>query len=125
MDLNVDGHITAKSKSFLIKHPLEDNFALKYGSLEGPEHGVYYRGKLENETKIILPNYWKYLIDEQTITVNLTPFGSSQNLYVKNISSSEITIGNANLLKNTANCFYIVFAERKDIKKLITEYPIS
>jgi len=65
------------------------------------------------------------LIDEQTITVNLTPFGSSQNLYVKNISSSEITIGNANLLKNTANCFYVVFAERKDIKKLITEYPIS
>jgi len=35
---------------------------LRYGSLEGPENGVYVRGKA-NQTTIELPDYWTGLVD--------------------------------------------------------------
>ena len=33
-----------------------------------------------------------------------------------------VTVGNDNLLSNGVNCFYTVWAERKDVDKLIVEY---
>ena len=50
-----------------------------------PELGVYYRGRLEANNVIELPDYWKGLVDAETITVNLTPHGSYQELFVKKI----------------------------------------
>jgi hypothetical protein len=38
------GALTAASKSFDIPHPTKEGFRLRYGVLEGPEHGVYFRG---------------------------------------------------------------------------------
>ena len=70
----------ATSKSFLIDHPTKEGYSLRYGSLEGPEYGVYIRGKLENGKTIELPDYWLKLVDSNTITVQLTPIGSHQNL---------------------------------------------
>ena len=48
---------------------------LRHGSLEGPENGVYIRGRLKDNNTIELPDYWTGLVDEKTITVNLTPIG--------------------------------------------------
>ena len=60
-------------KSFIIDHPLDNQKYLIHTCLEGPEVGVYYRGKSEitdNESvKINMPNYvsgWAY---DFTVTV--------------------------------------------------------
>jgi hypothetical protein len=92
---------------------------LQYGVLEGPEHSVYVRGRLTNTKQIVLPDYWYALIHKETITIHLTPIGSSQNLWVEEITPYEITIGSDS---PETDFFYSVFAERKDIEDLITEY---
>ena len=117
------GNLQATSKSFLIPHPTKDGFNLRHGSLEGPEHGVYVRGKLEGSKVIELPDYWLELVDESTITVQLTPIGSHQNLFVKDIIDNTVIVGNSNILSSKVKCFYLVQAERKDIDKMVSEYP--
>ena len=119
--LTIGGPLIATSKSFDIKHPTKKGQRLRYGSLEGPENGVYVRGRA-NSTKINLPDYWTGLVDEESITVNLTPICKHQKLYVEDISNNTVTIGNDNLIKKEINCFYTVYAERKDRNKLTVEY---
>jgi len=122
---NVDGNgnLFAVSKSFLIEHPSKEGFNLRHGSLEGPEHGVYVRVKLDGNNTIELPDYWLDLVDEDTITVQLTPIGSHQNLYVKDIIDNTVIVANSALLSSKIKCFYFVQAERKDIDKMVVEYP--
>ena len=120
-DLWVGAGVFATTKSFLIPHPTKPGMKLRYGSLEGPENGVYVRGKLTNNNTIELPDYWKKLVDPDSITVNLTPIGRHQNLYVETIAENKVTIGNSNLLNKDINCFYTVFAERRDVDKLQVE----
>ena len=117
------GALNATSKSFLIPHPSKEGFSLRHGSLEGPEHGVYVRGKLEVGKVIELPDYWLDLVDEDTITVQLTPIGSHQNLYVKDIDNNTVVVGNSNMLNSKVKCFYFIQGERKDIDKMPVEYP--
>ena len=111
------GTFYATAKSFKINHPTQEGKKLIYGSLEGPENGVYVRGQITDINIIELPEYWTKLIDENSITVNLTPIGKLQNLYVKDISNNIIIIGGS----RNINCFYTVFAERIDIDKLVVE----
>ncbi len=106
------------SSPFVIDHPTKQSKKLQYGVLEGPEHSVYVRGRLVNSNIITLPDYWHALVYEDTTTVNLTPIGKHQNLWVETVSDTSITVGS----ENEINCFYTVFAERKDIEKLITEF---
>lgn len=120
-DLWVGAGVYATTKSFLIPHPTKPGMKLRYGSLEGPENGVYVRGKLTNNNTIELPDHWIKLVDPESITVNLTPIGRHQNLYVETIAENKVIIGNSNLLNKDINCFYTVFAERKDVDKLQVE----
>lgn len=117
-DVTLSGTLTAVTKSFLIDHPTKDNMKLQYASLEGPENGVYVRGRLSDNNVIELPDYWTGLVDESTITVNLTPVGSHQQLYVESIIGNTVVVGS----NDTINCFYTVFAERNDVDKLVVEY---
>lgn len=113
--LEVAGSFAATTKSFLIDHPTKEGMRLRYGSLEGPENGVYVRGRSSSKT-IELPDYWTALVDESTITVNLTPIGSNQKLFVKKIENNTVVVGG-----RPKDYFYTVFAERKDVPKLIVE----
>lgn len=109
------------AKPFDIKHPTKEGHRLRHVSLEGPEIAVYYRGKLDGEYVIKLPEYWSGLVDESTITVQLTPYKySDPTLYVKEVQSDKIIIGSEKLTK--IYCYYTVFAERKDLENLIVEY---
>jgi hypothetical protein len=119
--LEVNGSFAATTKSFVINHPTKPGMKLRYGSLEGPENGVYVRGRLSNSNKIVLPDYWTGLVDEDSITVNLTPIGKHQKLYVSNVTIDTITVKNDNILNSAIDCYYIVYAERKDVEKLIVE----
>jgi hypothetical protein len=111
--------LLAKSKNFAIDHPIKENKLLIYSCLEGPENAVYIRGRLQNETEIKLPDYWKKLIDPQSITVSLTPIGKHQDIIVEDFDIEKVVLGT----NYTApiDCFYHIFAERIDIKKLQTE----
>jgi hypothetical protein len=121
--LTINGTLEATSKSFSIPHPTKEGKKLVYGSLEGPENGVYHRGKLYNEDTIILPEYWYKLVDKDTVTVQLTSIGKHQDLYIKQIFEDKVIIGiEGGLFTNkTINCYYVVYGERKDINKLEIE----
>jgi hypothetical protein len=121
--LEVNGSFAATTKSFDIPHPSVEGKRLVYGSLEGPENGVYVRGKLtEKEMGVIeLPYYWKNLVSIDSITVNITPIGKHQKLYVDKITENCVVIKNDNLLDKKIECFYMIFAERKDVNKLVVE----
>ena len=108
-------------KHFDIKHPNKEGYRLRHSCLEGPENAVYYRGKLIDNNVIELPKYWKNFVDPESITVNLTPFGVYQELFVKSIDWGT----RINVVNNSGgpiNCSYIVCGERIDGHKLIVEY---
>ena len=114
--VRVNGSFAATSKSFVIDHPTKKDYQLVYGSLEGPEHGVYVRGKVTNGV-IELPDYWAALVDEDTITVQLTAIGDSGNRWVIDVADNKVTTGGG-------AAFYFVQAERKDIDKLTVEVEV-
>jgi len=139
-DVNVDGNVNVKKnikakgevysnngshklsskKNFDIPHPTKDGWRLTHSCVEGPEAAVYIRGKLINKNVIKLPEYWKKLVDPNTITVSITPIEFHQDIIVKKFDSTEIILES----KDTTNihCFYHVYGERIDTEKLIAEY---
>ena len=116
--LQVNGSFAATTKSFVIDHPTKEGMTLRYGSLEGPENGVYVRGRCKGKGVIELPDYWTGLVDPDSITVTLTPVGKAQNLFVKEIKDNKVKIGGG----RKVDCFYTVWAERKDVAKLEVEF---
>jgi hypothetical protein len=107
-------------KGFDIQHPSKENYRLRYVCLEGPEGGVYIRGRVTNKTEIEFPLYWKDLVDIQSITVSLTPIGAHQDVIVKRWDEKKIYLQAKGGMP--IDCFYHIFAERKDGEKLIVEY---
>jgi len=118
--LGVAGAVNAQTKSFIISHPTKPGKLLKHGSLEGPEFGVYVRGKVTGKI-IELPDYWLGLVNEDTITVDLTPIGKHQKLYVEKIEGNRVYINNEGLFSGSISCFYTVWGERKDVGSLEIE----
>ena len=120
-DVNINGTLTATVKSFLINHPTQPGKRLQYGNLEGPEHGVYFRGKSTSNI-IELPEEWIGLVDEETITVQLTSIGKHQPLYVEEIKDNKVVVGVSGwiLSQPSLNYYYLIHGERKDVNKLIT-----
>ncbi len=123
------GAADGKPKPFDIQHPTKGKgHRLRYACIEGPEVGVYYRGRLKESNVIELPYYWKDLVDENSITVQLQPIGSNQNLVIQEFNNEFIVIAedstNTDLITDlsTIDCFYHVYGERKDINPLIVEY---
>ena len=51
-ELEIVGELSATNKSFVIDHPTKPGKKLRYGSLEGPENGVYVRGELKDSNII-------------------------------------------------------------------------
>ena len=110
-----------RPKPFDIKHPTKGNgHRLRYACIEGPEVGVYHRGRLRRGKEINLPYYWKDLVHMESITVQLQPVGAHQDIIVKRWDEEKIYLQSNGGLP--IDCFYHVYAERKDINPLITEY---
>ena len=127
-DVTASGTVTAsafsaQSKAFNIPHPTRENRRLVHGCLEGPEYGVYTRGRLTNKKEIILPTYWKGLVDWTTITVNLTPIGSHQHLIVKRFDEEKVYLQSNGGMP--IDCFYHVYAERMDIPRIEIEPEVD
>ena len=81
---------------------------LHYIGLLGLENAVFWKGHLKGSNEIVLPEHWKNLIDENTITVHLTPVGSPQELVVRGVQNNTV------ILKHKPgiplDCYYFVIA---------------
>ena len=110
-----------KPKPFDIPHPSKgEGWRLRYAFIEGAEVGVYHRGRLRRGKEIFLPKYWKDLVHINSITVQLQPIGSHQDIIIKRWDDEKIYLQAMGGMP--IDCFYHVYAERKDINPLITEY---
>ena len=115
-------------KGFDIKHPTKEGHRLRYICLEGQEGGVYHRGRITGTNVINLPDYWKDLVDIDSISVQLQPIGRQQNLVIQEIDEDFIVIvedsTNTDLITDlsTIDCFYHIYGTRKDGEVLIPEY---
>ena len=96
--------------SFDIPHVKDDSKRIRHIVAEGPEPGIYIRGKLKDSNIINLPEYWNGLVDPETITVTLTQIGSSQDLIVENIEDLVVTIKSG--IGVDIHCYYEVWAAR-------------
>jgi len=119
----------SKPKPFDLEHPTKGKgHRLRHACIEGPEVAVYCRGRLKESNVINLPDYWKNLVHEDSITVQLQPIGKTQNLVIQEFNNEFIVIAedstNTDLITDlsTIDCFYHVYGERKDINPLIVEY---
>jgi len=117
---NCGGHVLAAKKDFDIQHPTLEGWRLRHVAPEAPSADVYVRGKVKNATEIKLPNYWKGLVDLESITVSLTPIGAHQDVIVKRIDEDKVYLQARGGMP--INCFYHIFGERKDCEKNIPEY---
>jgi hypothetical protein len=116
-NMRLEGVLEANEKSFNIEHPTKPGKRLIYGVLEGPEHGVYVRGK--STDKIIeLPEVWTGLVHDDSITVQLTCKGKPFNIWVEDIRDNKVYI---NTDVDEFEFYYYVQGERKDVNKLIIE----
>jgi hypothetical protein len=105
----VQGTLDASTKNFKIQHPTMPGYYLVHSSLEGPERGMYVRGKLKTSDTIHLPDYWNELTDDIDITVQLTPIGNSCIHFVKSVNKQEIIVG---CDCGAPHCYYIIHAQR-------------
>ena len=111
----------ASPKPFDMQHPTKwEGNRLRYACIEGPEVGVYFRGRLRRGKEIFLPNYWKGLVHIQSITVQLQPIGAHQDIIIKRWDDQKIYLQSNGGLP--IDCFYHVYAERKDCNPLVVEY---
>jgi hypothetical protein len=111
--------LMAKTKNFVIDHPSESGKKLVHACLEGPENGVYFRGRITNRKSIQFPNYWKDLIDWTTVSVSLTPVGSHQDIIVKRIDEDQVYLQSNGGIP--IDCFFHIYATRKDVDRLVVE----
>ena len=112
----------ASPKPFDLEHPTKGKgHRLRYACIEGPEVAVYHRGRLKDSNTIELPYYWKDLVHEDSITVQLQPIGDRHfHLNVVSFDNETIVIKEAD--DKPIDCFFHVYGERKDVNGLITEY---
>ena len=111
----------ASPKPFDMQHPTKgEGNRLRYACIEGPEVGVYFRGRLRRGKEIFLPNYWKGLVHIESITVQLQPIGAHQDIIIKRWDDEKIYLQSNGGLP--IDCFYHVYAERKDCNPLVVEY---
>ena len=118
--INAAQATASSKKGFDIPHPTKENSRLRYICVEGPTADVYIRGRVKNSKEIQLPSYWKGLVDQSSITVNLTPVGSHQSVIVKRWDEDKIYLQSNGGMP--IDCFYHVYGERIDVDRNIPEY---
>jgi hypothetical protein len=110
----------ASPKKFDIVHPSQEGMRLAHACIEGAEVAIYHRGRIRNEKEIILPDYWKDLVHINSISVQLQPIGAHQDIIIKRWDDEKIYLQSKSGIP--IDCFFHVYAERKDINPLVVEY---
>jgi len=115
-------HKTADSKPklFDMPHPSTAGMRLAHACIEGPEVSVFYRGRCRNSKEIVFPSYWKDLVHINSISVQLQPVGAHQDIIVKRWDDEKVYLQSKGGMP--IDCFYHIYAERKDCGPLVVEY---
>ena len=128
VDQSGNGVSIANVKLFVEEHPNIRDAHIAYVSLEGPEAGMYHRGKVQLEAgtaTIVLPEHFAALASPDSLTVQLTPRSiDSKGLAVKEISADTIEIGELFSGTGSYEVHYIIHAVRKgyeDHKPVISD----
>ena len=111
--VDITGHLSATTKSFLVDNP-KTGGKLQYGVVESDEHGVYVRGKSDQEV-VELPEEWDWLVHEDSVTVQLTSVGQMQQLFVVEQNNKRIKVSG---LAPNGQYNYVVYGTRKDVDAL-------
>ena len=106
---------TGPGKTFIIDHPIDNNKYLVHACLEGPEAGVYYRGKGEivnNESITIdLPHYVNSLASD--FTVSITPIFNGK---INVLNSSEVVDNEFTVYGENCLFHWIVYGKRLNLE---------
>ena len=104
------------NKTFVIDHPVNPDKYLVHACLEGPEAGVYYRGKgkIENNesTVINLPDYASALADD--FTIQITPIFNGNGVLTYNVG--EVINNQFQVYGQNGSFFWTVFGMRATIE---------
>ena len=104
-------------KTFIIDHPIDADRYLVHGCLEGPEVGVYYRGRgrIEpntDQTTISLPCYVEKIGFE--FTVQITSIFSGERRTAAH-EVSDVTNGHFTVYGSPGSFFWHVYAKRSSL----------
>ena len=110
----------ASPNLFDMPHPSTPGMRLAHACIEGPEVSVFYRGRCRNSKEIAYPSYWKDLVYINSISVQLQPIGAHQDIIVKRWDDEKVYLQSKGGMP--IDCFYHIYAERKDVKSLVVEY---
>ena len=107
----------APTKTFVINHPIDSKKFLVHGCLEGPETGVYYRGKSKIEidqenVTIVLPEYVDAFAYDYT--VQITPIFTGSRLSVPH-QVTEVENGIFTVFGQPGMFYWLVHAKRADL----------
>jgi archaellum component FlaF (FlaF/FlaG flagellin family) len=119
-DVLVTGSFYATVKHFRIPDKDNPEKTITYTSVEANENLVLLKGKLNsknNKVDIELPKEWKWLVDNDSITIFFSSEEYDQKLnYI--IKDGYVQIRNRAIFNSGIKCSYLIMATRKDIKKL-------
>lgn len=125
-ELHVNGTMAAKTKSFIIPHPLDPkNKLLRYGSLESPYHGIRLTGRSYTQDGIsivLLPNYICELVKEEGISIQLTNFKHDHILFIDEINITKNHFIVKSHCYSKLEFFWSFTAIRKDVPDMIVEF---
>ena len=120
------GSTWSSVKSFVIDHPDDSDKYLVHGCLEGPEAGVYYRGRGEitNDefVEIELPKYVKNLAVD--LTVQITPIYEGKKITTI-LSATEIIENVFRVYGDNSKFHWTVFGQRAPVNVEVDKNAVS
>jgi len=124
-----DGTVSAKTKRFVIDHPLDpENRTLAHACVEGPEAAVYYRGSgrlVEGRAEVELPEYFEALARTEDRTVMLTAVCDEGEpvavLAASPVRGGRFTVRAADGSNPRQRFHWEVKAVRADVDRLVVE----
>ena len=109
---------SVNAKPFVIPHPTNNDKYLVHVCLEGPEAGIYYRGKgtIINDTEITieLPDYAKLI--GYDFTTQITRLYSGKETLGLSYQTSEVIDGKFTVYGTNGSFYWLVQGKRSDIE---------
>ena len=108
----INGLAGTGTKSFVEPHPTDASKMIQYVSIEGPEAGVYFRGRgrfAHGVAVIEVPDYFSMVATEEGMSVHVTPIGELAQVAVTRLGLDQIGLK----ASRDVEFFYTVNSVRK------------
>lgn len=131
LGLYVEGNLTASgTKNFIQEHPTNPDKAIVYTALEAGEAGTYTRGSgtlVKGRVIIDLPEHFGLVTNNEGLTVQVTPTGPCNGLYVASKSNDRIEVVELAGGASNTSFDWIIYGVRKGYEnyEVIRDNPIS